>query len=63
MTIKIELKKVEAEHREIQPGTNEYIIRGAFAKFITTGQQEIFEKEGLPPNQWVHVRFSLCLKV
>ncbi len=19
--------------------------------------------EGLPPNQWVHVRFSLCLKV
>ncbi len=21
------------------------------------------EKMGLPPNQWVHVRFSLCLKV
>ncbi len=20
-------------------------------------------KWGLPPNQWVHVRFSLCLKV
>ncbi len=24
---------------------------------------DIKKNRGLPPNQWVHVRFSLCLKV